>query len=191
MKEQRKYWTEEEVKLIFRAAEREPNPWLRARNRALMLCLYWRGLRASEIGRLKFSHWREKAGRLYIERLKGSLTSEPLLSPAEQNALKAWKRARGAAPGPLFNSREGIGGVDRRTVFVIVKKLATDAGLPVDLRHPHCAKHSIGTHLAGKLPLPKLQQWLGHRDPRSTLVYAQFRSLELDSAAVEIYADAD
>ncbi len=189
MKEQRKYWTEEEVKLIFRAVESEPNAWLRARNRALMLVLYWRGLRASEVGRLKFSHWREKAGRLYIERRKGSLTSEPLLSPAEQHALKAWKRARGAEPGPLFNSREGIGGIDRRTVYVIVQKLATQAGLPEDLRHPHCAKHSIGTHLAGKLPLPKLQQWLGHKDPRSTLVYAQFRSLELDSAAQEVYAD--
>ncbi len=191
MKEKRKYWTEEEVKLIFRAAEREPNLYLRARNRAIMLTLYWRGLRASEVGRLKFSHWREKAGRLYIERRKGSLTSEPLLSPAEQHALKAWKRVRGAAPGPLFNSREGTSGIDRRMVYVIVAKLATEAGLPVDLRHPHCAKHSIGTHLAGKLPLPKLQQWLGHRDPRSTLIYTQFRSLELDSAAQDIYGETD
>src|ERR1700674_5150559 len=48
-----------------------------------------RVLRASEVGNLKLSHWREKSGRLYIERLKGSLTSEPLLSPAENRALKS------------------------------------------------------------------------------------------------------
>ncbi len=188
--EERKYWTEEELKLIFKAVEREPNPWLKARNRAIVTVMYWRGLRASEVGRLKFSHWREKSGRIYLERLKGSLTSEPLLSPAEAHALKAWKRVRGAEPGPLFPSREGTAGIDRRMVWVIVSKLAAEAGLPENLRHPHCLKHSIGTHLAGKLPLPKLQQWLGHKDPRSTLVYAQFRCLELDSAAKEIYAES-
>ena len=190
MTEHRKYWTEEEVSLIFKVAEREPKPWFRARNRAILLVMYWRGLRASEVGNLKLSHWREKSGRLYIERLKGSLTSEPLLSPAENRALKSWKRVRGAVPGPLFPSREGSKGIDRRMIFLIVQKIAAAAGLPMDLRHPHCFKHSIGTHLAGKLPLPKLQQWLGHKDPRSTLVYAQFRCPELDSAANEIYSQS-
>jgi len=185
--EVRKYLTEAELTRFMSRVSAEQNGYNRARNAAIFTLMYWRGLRASEIGKFKLSSWRQESGRLYVERLKGSLTSEPLLSPAENRVLKAWIRVRGHSPGPLFPSREGGKGIQRGMLHVLFVRYATAADIPQDLRHCHVLKHSIGTHLMGKLSLDKVQAWLGHRDPRSTAVYAQFRSLELDKAAVEVY----
>ncbi len=165
----------------------ESNPYNRPRNVAIFTLMYWRGLRASEIGKLKLSSWRQETGRLYLERLKGSLTSEPILSPAEIRTLKAWLRVRGHAAGPLFPSREGGKGIARGMLHVYMNKYATAANLPEQLRHCHALKHSIATHLMGKIAIEKVQAWLGHADIRSTVVYAQFRSIELDKAAAEVY----
>jgi type 1 fimbriae regulatory protein FimB len=190
---ERKYLTEAELTRFMSRVSTEPKPYNRARNSAIFTLMYWRGLRASEVGKFRLSDWRQETGRLYVERLKGSLTSEPLLSPAENRALKAWIRVRGHAPGPLFPSREGGKGIQRGMLHVLFARYAKAAGLPGPspgnrgLRHCHCLKHSIGTHLMGKLSVEKVQAWLGHRDIRSTMVYAQFRSLELDKAAAEVY----
>ncbi len=65
--------------------------------------------------------------------------------------------------------------------------------LPVrrrQLRHPHALKHSIGTHLIGKLPVMAVRDWLGHKDIKSTMVYTQFRSLDRDKASRQIYDEA-
>jgi type 1 fimbriae regulatory protein FimB len=185
--EERKYLTEEELTRLMKQVLKEPNAYNRLRNTAIFTVMYWRGLRASEVGKFKHSSWRQQTGRLYVERLKGSLTSEPILSPAETRALKAWTRVRGHAPGPLFPSREGGKGIARGMLHVLMARYATAADLPQHLRHCHALKHSIGTHLMGKLAVEKVQAWLGHRDIRSTMVYAQFRSLELDKASAEVY----
>jgi integrase len=184
----RKYLSEEELKRLFKAVESEPDSYLRARNRAVFLVMYWRGLRASEVGRLKLSSWREKTGRLYVERLKGSNAGEPLVSPAETRALNAWIRERGREPGPLFPSREGGKGIGRGMVFVLMRKYGAAADIPAFLRHPHCLKHSIATHLMGKLPVQQVQAWVGHADIRSTMEYAKLRSVEFDKAAEGIYS---
>lgn len=74
-------------------------------------------------------------------------------------------------------------------VYVLYQRYAAEAGLPKHLHHPHCLKHSVATHLIGKLGVAKTQAWLGHKDIKSTMVYAQIRSAEMDAAAREVYGD--
>ena len=178
----RKYLTEAEVTSLLRVIK---SP----RDKALFTIAYWRGLRASEAGRLRLSDFDAKKGRLHVKRVKGSLDGSFLLSPPELRALRAWLAVRGDAAGPLFTSRQQGRGLDRRMVYVLYRGYCKEAGIPRDLWHPHCLKHSIATHLIGKLGVAKTQAWLGHKDIKSTMVYAQIRSAEMDAAAREVYGE--
>jgi len=178
----RKYLTEAEIASLLRAIKAP-------RDKALFTIMYWRGLRASEAGRLRLSDFDSKKGRLHVKRVKGSLDGSFLLSPPELRALRAWLAMRGDQAGPLFTSRNGGRGIDRRMVYVLFQRYAEAAGLPAHLHHPHALKHSIATHLIGKLGLAKTQTWVGHKDPKSTIVYAQMRSAEMDAAAKEVYGE--
>src|SRR5437016_5366037 len=120
----RKYLTEEELKRLLQVIKKP-------RDRAIFTVCYWRGLRASEVGRIPLSGWRRSVRRIYIVRLKGSLSGEYPLSPAEHRALTAWVKERGDHPGPLFPSRESgrIGaGITRTTLHRLMKRYATEAG---------------------------------------------------------------
>ncbi len=179
MEEQRKYLTEQEVAKLFKGIDS-------IRDTAIFTVIYWRGLRASEAGQLKWSDWERNEQRLFVHRGKGSISGSYPLSPGEKKALKAWARIRGAESGPLFPSREGKG-IGRQMVYVLYRDYARLAGLPASLQHPHCLKHSIGTHLAGKIDVMAIKDWLGHEDIRSSLVYTKFRSRERDKAAALVF----
>jgi site-specific recombinase XerD len=63
-----------------------------------------------------------------------------------------------------------------------------EAGLPEHLRHEHCLKHSCATHLLAKgADVIVVKDWLGHRDIRSTMEYAQIRNAQRDAAAAKVY----
>jgi integrase/recombinase XerD len=179
MEDQRKYLTEDELTRFFRGIAS-------IRDTAIFTVIYWRGLRAAEAGQLRLTDWDRTEHRLFVHRGKGSVSGAYPLSPAENRALKAWYRVRGAAPGPLFASREGKG-ISRQMIFVLYREYAIRAGLPKNLRHPHCLKHSIGTHLAGLVDVMAIKDWLGHVDIRSSLVYSKFRSRERDKAAALVF----
>jgi integrase len=188
----RKYLTEQELTQVLGVIRS-------VRDRAIFVLAYWRGLRASEIGRIPWSDWNQKARKIYVFRLKHSLAGEFPLSPAEHKALIAWREVRGNQPGPMFPSRESStfvraaggkvsAGIGRGMVHVLFERYAAKAGLPEHLRHAHCLKHSIGTHLIAKgASLYDVKDWMGHRDIRSTMVYAQMRNAERDAAARKVY----
>ncbi len=181
--DERKYLTEEELARFLKVID---SP----RDRAIFTIMYYRGLRGSEVALLKMSSWRESAGTIYVQRLKGSRSGEYPLSPAENRALKAWMRVRGKNAGPLFPSRNGRG-IGRDRLDELMKMYSQRAQLPVELRHCHALKHSIATHLVGKLDVVAVQDWLGHADIKSSMKYLVFRSKERDLAAQKFYADAD
>jgi integrase len=188
----RKYLTEEELRRFFGVL-------VSPRDRALFTVAYWRGLRAAEIGRLPWSAWDQKKKLLYVFRLKGSLAGEYPISPAEHKALLAWKEIRGNEPGPMFRSRNSgsyvkaphgkeSAGIGRGMIHVLFRRYAIEAGLPEHLRHEHCLKHSLCTHLVAKgADLLAIQDWAGHRDVRSTMVYTQIRNAQRTAAARKVY----
>jgi len=176
----RKHLTQEELAALIRVITS-------VRDRALFTVAYWRGLRASEVGRLKLEDYRAGANRLYIHRLKKSLAGEYPLGPQEQKALRAWLRVRGSTPGPLFPSRRGRG-ISRQQLDVLMRKYSYAAGVPRQLRHFHALKHSIATHLLEKgADVVDVKDWIGHANIQNTMVYAQVTNPRRDDAARRIY----
>lgn len=63
----------------------------------------------------------------------------------------------------------------RQAVNYIVAEAAERAGLPNV--HPHTLRHSCGYHLAGRsADLRTIRDYLGHRDPRHTVLYTRVSS---------------
>src|SRR5664279_3821590 len=72
------------------------------RDRAIFRLAYHAGLRASEVGDLQMRDWDAKTERIHVRRLKGSHSGTHHLCKEEARAFRAWLKARGPAPGPIF-----------------------------------------------------------------------------------------
>ena len=169
-----KYLTVPEKDRFFRAIDS-------VRDRAIFRLLFHHGLRASEIGKLEMSDFRQGAlmhlDRLLIHRLKGSISGETAMIPEAAKSLRAWTRERGYLEGPLFPSREG-GRITRCRIWQLMQKYGEFAGLPPEKRFPHCLKHTCATHLISqqKESIMDVQKHLGHAAIASTMVYANLTS---------------
>ena len=174
------YLTQKELKAFFSAITD-------VRDRALFTVVYWRGLRACEVGKLNLSSFDQPNGRLKFSRVKNSRGGNDLLSPVELKRLRAWIRIRGTAAGPLFPSNRKTG-ISRFMVFRIFQRYAAAADLPPAKRHPHVLKHSIASHLVARnVEVLKIQRWLGHKSINSTLKYAHLAQADQDELATRIY----
>jgi site-specific recombinase XerD len=164
---------QEMLDLLKAARKRSVRDW------AMILLAYRHGLRASEVCGLKLADLDLKSGSISIRRLKGSLHTvqplyqhrgQPLLD--EQAAVRAWLRKRvDDGSDYLFTSQKG-GKLSRIQFFRNFQRVAEDAGLAVEKRHPHVLKHSLASHLvAGNANLALIRQALGHRSINSTMAY--------------------
>jgi type 1 fimbriae regulatory protein FimB len=178
-----KYWKPTELITVLSEAKKVSN-----RNFCLILLAYKHGLRASEICRLKLTDVAD--GRIDVQRLKGSLhTNRPLESDRttlldEKRALAAWLRERKDTGSIfLFTSRLGAG-MTRQAVYDIFQDAALRAGIERGRRHPHMAKHTLGSlaHRSG-VGLLDLQQLLGHRDIKATSMYTHVTQDEAHAKA--------
>lgn len=159
------------------------------RNHAMILLAFRFGMRASEVCGLKLSDVDRKNGTITIRRLKGSKTSvgqmtnvqgQPLLSA--NRVLNAWLEERQDESDYVFTSQKG-GKLDRSAFFRIVQNVATEAGMSIEKRHPHCLKHSLGfAMVANNRSLTTVQNALGHRSVASTGIYAQPSREQVDHA---------
>jgi type 1 fimbriae regulatory protein FimB len=162
------------------------------RNHAMILCAFRFGMRASEVCDLRLSDLDIKNGTITVRRLKGSRTSvgaltnvqgQPLLSVTR--VLNAWLEERQTwqdASDFVFISQKG-GKLDRSAFFRIFQTVAEEAGMPIEKRHPHCCKHSLGfAMVAANRSLTTVQNALGHRSVASTGVYAQPSREQVDRA---------
>jgi integrase len=163
-----------EVLSVLKAAKtRGQREW------AMILVTYKHGMRASEVCNLRVDDLDLKNGSIIVSRLKGSLRTtqavtehrgEPLLN--ELRALREWLRQRPADGSDyLFTSQKG-GRLDRSQFFRLFKAIASDAGLPLEKRHPHALKHSLASHLvSANVNLALVKQQLGHKSIGSTMRY--------------------
>lgn len=160
------------------------------RDRALFTVAYWRGLRASEVGLMQYSDWKPDSGRLYVRRLKGSNSGEYKVSPDELSAIRAWVKVRGEDPGPMFPSRQSLH-ISRQRLHTIMKSYCRLAGIGPPIDHFHVLRHSIAVHLAEKgIDVAVIQDWLGHRDISSTMVYVRITNKARDHASDTMYGEA-
>ena len=147
------------------------------RDRAIFRLLYHHGLRATEIGKLDLASFRQgtslELDRLYIKRLKGSISGECAMVPAAAQALRAWVRKRGYMEGPLFPSRQR-GRITRGRIFQLMRQYCAAAGIPLEKAHPHALKHTCCTHLLSdkRESIVDVQRHVGHASIKNTMIYA-------------------
>jgi site-specific recombinase XerD len=181
MSQKIKYLTLEQLDRLLKVIT---NP----RDRAIFTTVYWRGLRASEVALIQYpEHWEPDSGRLYVTRLKGGNSGQYPTEKGEARAIRAWIRDRGDWPGPLFCSERRTG-ISRQQLDNLMRHYGREAEIPEDLRHMHVLRHSVGTHMTsdGK-SLQQVADWLGHRDLKSTMIYAKLTNKARDNTALSFY----
>jgi len=145
------------------------------RDQALVELLYGAGLRVSEAVGL------ERGGVDLEERLVRTVGKggKERVVPVGRSAVEALRRylARGRPHldrrhrPELFLNAQG-GPLTRAGAFLILRRLAEQAGLEAGRVHPHLLRHSFATHLLeGGADLRSVQEMLGHADLATTELY--------------------
>ena len=166
----RDYITEDELRSMVESTKRSRYHW---RDATMLMLTFYHGLRVSELCQVRRSQVDLKHGHIWVERLKGSLSTQQPLLPHELRALKRYLKQRGDSGLPwLFLSERG-NQFTRFTINYMVRTAAERAGLGFSV-HPHMLRHGCGYALANRgYDLRLIQDYLGHRDPKHTTRYTR------------------
>ncbi|WP_151987476.1 tyrosine recombinase XerC [Rhizobium sp. EC-SD404] len=158
-------------------------PWIAARNAALLTLLYGCGLRISEALALTPASVGPTTTTLRIEGKGGKTRLVPLMDVTRQ-AIAEYRKLcpyHLAAPEPLFRGARG-GVLHAAIIQKEMRKMRSALGLP-DTATPHALRHSFATHLlAGGGDLRTIQELLGHASLSTTQIYTGVDSARLLAA---------
>ena len=164
------------------------DPWLDARDAAMVELLYGCGLRVGELVGLdiRASTAALQAGRGWIDlesaelqvQGKGSKRRTAPLGRAALEALQHWLAVRGAVDGAgtvqpaLFIGRRGTR-LTPQSIWQRLRRRSLLAGLAAPV-HPHMLRHSFASHLLQSSgDLRAVQELLGHASITTTQVYTR------------------
>ena len=157
--------------LIEEAAEQDVEPWVAARDAALVSLLYGAGLRISEALSLTDADI-PAPDVLRIKGKGGKVRLVPLI-PAVREALNEYAEQRPFINDPdsaLFRGVKG-GAMSPRIGQLLMQRLRYALDLP-ETATPHALRHSFATHLlANGADLRAIQTLLGHSSLSTTQVY--------------------
>ncbi len=145
------------------------------RDYLLILMAYRHGLRVSELIDIRIRDIDFDTSRLFVRRIKGSLSTHQPIEGDELRALRAWLRERDgradAHSSYLFLSERGP--MTRQAINYLLKQVAERAKLPFHV-HPHMLRHSTGYYLANRGNDTRLvQDYLGHKNINHTVRYTR------------------
>jgi type 1 fimbriae regulatory protein FimB len=150
---------ESEVGRLIESAKRRRHS---VRDHLLLMMIYRHGLGVSEAIGLRRDQVNLAHARLWVSRLRNSLSVEHPISDDELRAIKRYLATRDKLPW-LFVSEHGQP-MTRQAVNYLIGAAAASA----DLKnvHPHTLRHSCGYYLADRgADLRIMQDYLDHRDP--------------------------
>jgi len=165
------------------------DPWIWARDAAVMALLYGSGLRISEaLGLKRRDVPLPGAGDVLVVNGKGN---KARMVPVLQNVLALVQDYVAICPhplpphGPIFVGARG-GPLRARVIQLTMERLRGALGLP-DSATPHALRHSFATHLLSRGgDLRAIQELLGHASLSTTQVYTGIDSERL----LEVYETA-
>jgi len=165
------------------------DPWIWARDAAVMALLYGSGLRISEaLGLKRRDVPLPGAGDVLVVNGKGN---KARMVPVLQNVLALVQDYVAICPhplpphGPIFVGARG-GPLRARVIQLTMERLRGALGLP-DSATPHALRHSFATHLLGRGgDLRAIQELLGHASLSTTQIYTGIDSERL----LEVYKTA-
>ena len=157
----------------IRAGENR-DPWIWARDAAVMALLYGSGLRISEaLGLIRRDVPLPGKGDVIVVTGKGNKTR---MVPVLQNVLTLVQDYVAMCPhpiapdGPIFVGARG-GPLSPRIIQLTMERLRGALGLP-DSATPHALRHSFATHLLTRGgDLRAIQELLGHSSLSTTQIY--------------------
>jgi len=158
-------------------------PWIAARDWALVVLIFGCGLRISEALSLKN---RDIAGNPSSFRIVGKGNKERIVPvlPAVNEVLNKYTEIRPFGHGsddPVFRSVRGLP-MSPRMAEKVVENLRHYLQLP-DYVTPHALRHTFATALlAGGADLRSLQELLGHSSLSTTQLYTKVNMAEIMSA---------
>ena len=166
------FLTTSEMKKFLAAARKGRHA---VRDYCLMLMAYRHGLRVSELIDIRLNDLDLETGRLFVRRLKGSLSTQQPIEGDELRALRAWLRERETYPNAssnyLFLSERGM--LTRQAINYLVTQIGHKASLNFKVT-PHSLRHSTGYFLANKGHDTRLiQDYLGHKNITHTVRYTR------------------
>jgi len=168
------------LNLVTTGAQLQEEPWIAARDAAVLTLLYGCGLRISEALGLKPHDLTPGATTLRITGKGGKTRLVPLLQIVF-DAVEAYRKLcpyHLDAEKPLFRGARG-GPLQPAIVQREMQKLRSAFGLP-ETATPHALRHSFATHLlAGGGDLRTIQELLGHASLSTTQVYTGVDSSRL------------
>jgi integrase/recombinase XerC len=162
-------------------------PWIVARDAAVLALLYGSGLRVSEALGLKRKDCTDSRDTLTVKGKGNKSRMVPLLPQvakaiADYVALCPFELPREA---PLFVGARG-GPLSPRIVQLTMARMRGALGLP-DTATPHALRHSFATHLLARGgDLRAIQELLGHASLSTTQIYTAVDTERL----LEAYASA-
>lgn len=156
-------------------------PWLDARNAAVMTLLYGCGLRIGEALSLTGEQLRDPREETLRVVGKGDKARLVPLLPAVHEAVAAYRAAcpYALAPGaPLFRGAKG-GPLRAAVLQRDMARMRSALGLPPSAT-PHALRHSFATHLLSNGgDLRTIQELLGHASLSTTQVYTAVETAQL------------
>jgi integrase/recombinase XerC len=154
------------------AGQLADEPWISARNAAILTLLYGSGLRISEALALTRNDIPDSTNSLRITGKGNKTRIVPLLAAAKEAIAAYLKTCPFAidADAPLFRGARG-GQLQPAIIQREMQKMRSALGLP-ETATPHALRHSFATHLlsAGG-DLRAIQELLGHASLSTTQIY--------------------
>ena len=162
------------------------DPWLAARDSAMVELLYGSGLRVGELIGLDVAASAQARGWVDLASAeahvlgKGGKRRTVPVGAQALAALKQWLTLRGDAPSrtssaaqaALFIGRTGTR-LTTQSIWLRLRRRSLQAGLAAPV-HPHMLRHSFASHLLqSSSDLRAVQELLGHANISTTQVYTR------------------
>lgn len=159
-------------RVVSQTEQMAEEPWIAARNAAILTLLYGLGLRISEALGLKSGDLLPGQTTLRVTG-KGNKTRVVPVLPLAHRAVADYRHRvpyHLDADGPLFRGAKG-GPLNPAIVQRDMARLRSALDLP-DTATPHALRHSFATHLLGRGgDLRTIQELLGHASLSTTQIY--------------------
>ena len=165
--------TQDALKVVSTIEQLAEEPWIAARNAAVLTLLYGCGLRISEALNLNGDALNDPNERSIVLTGKGGKSRMVPLLPVIHRAVADYRKLCPydlSTDQPLFRGAKG-GRLQQGIIQREMQKMRSALGLP-DSATPHALRHSFASHLLGRGgDLRTIQELLGHASLSTTQVY--------------------